>query len=145
MTDQWLSLITPFRDLRYTICYFSELNFDLPKVNSCKNNSSFEIVVMITAIAISYRILQCIRLGYSQGKYFTAPHFANSIKYSLSLISALLSFYYHLDQENRPLFIFWIIISAISTCYSYYWDLVHDWDLLHSNSKNVLLRKYLTF
>lgn len=145
MTDQWLSLITPFRDLRYTICYYTELNFDLPKINSCRNNASFEIVVLITAIAISYRILQCIRLGYSQGKYFTAPHFTNSIKYSLSLISALLSFYYHLEPLNQPLFVFWIIISAVSTCFSYYWDLVHDWDLMQTNNKNFLLRKYLTF
>jgi EXS family len=145
MTDQWLSLITPFRDLRYTICYYNELDFDLPKVNSCKSNTSFEIVVSITIIGLSYRILQCMRLGYSQGKYFTAPHFANTIKYSLSLISALLSFYYNIDNENRPLFIFWIIITAISTCYSYYWDLKYDWDLLQSNNHHFLLRKYLTF
>jgi len=99
MTDQWLSLITPFRDLRYTVCYYNELDFAKPKVNPCRN-ITYEIVVLITTIAISYRILQCIRLGYSQGKYFTAPHFKNSIKYSLSLVSAILSFYYHLDHDN---------------------------------------------
>jgi hypothetical protein len=145
MTDQWLSLITPFRDLRYTICYFNELNFDVPSVNPCKNSSSYEIVVLITTIAISFRILQCIRLGISQGKYFSAPHFTNSIKYSLSLLSSILSFYYNLNSTNQPLFVIWIIITGISTCVSYYWDLKHDWDLLQFDQKNFLLRKYLTF
>ena len=145
MTDQWLSLITPFRDLRYTICYYTELKFDVPSINPCKNNNSFEIVVLIATIAISYRILQCIRLGISQGKYFTAPHFTNSIKYSLSLASAIMSFQYNLDSSSQAFFVMWILVSCISTCVSHYWDLKHDWDLLYFDEKNFLLRKYLTF
>lgn len=31
MTDQWQSLTTPLRDLAYTFCYYSRLDFDKPK------------------------------------------------------------------------------------------------------------------
>ena len=30
MTDQWQSLITPLRDLSYTICYYVRVDFDDP-------------------------------------------------------------------------------------------------------------------
>lgn len=95
------------------------------------------------AVAIGYRILQCIRMGYQEKKFFMTLHMANSIKYLASLITATLSFQYNQGYPN--LLGIWIISSAISTLYSYYWDLKNDWALLEPKSKNWLLRKYLTF
>ena len=31
MTDQWQSLITPLRDVAYTMCYYARLDFDHPE------------------------------------------------------------------------------------------------------------------
>ncbi len=64
MTDQWISLVTPFRDLSYTICYYNQLDFSNPSVNPCKDNSSFTFVMLPVVVAVGYRILQCIRMGY---------------------------------------------------------------------------------
>ena len=36
MTDQWQSLITPMRDVAYTMCYYTRMDFDHPeKENPC--------------------------------------------------------------------------------------------------------------
>jgi hypothetical protein len=39
----------------------------------------------------------------------------------------------------------WLVCAAISTIYSYMWDLKMDWALLEKNDRNPFLRKYLTF
>jgi EXS family len=128
MTDQWISMATPLRDLAYTVCYYTRLDFKTPSVNPCKNNATFEVVSLVVVIALSYRMLQCIRLGISQGNYFCSLNFANTIKYTLSLGAALISYVYNIGYVN--LLWLWIVISAISTFYSYYWDLKNDWSLL---------------
>lgn len=40
MTDQWISMATPLRDLAYTVCYYTRLDFNVISVNPCKNNST---------------------------------------------------------------------------------------------------------
>lgn len=66
----------------------------------------------------------------------------NTIKYFLSLSSAILAYISNRDPE---LIITWITVSTITTLYSYYWDLKMDWNLLECSDKSILLRKYLTF
>jgi len=131
MTDQWISMTTPLRDLAYTACYYGRLDFADPSINPCKNNTRFEVILLVVVIAISYRIMQCIRLGTQEGtfcNFFCSIHFANFIKYSLSLISAIVSYVYNLGY---PDFLWvWVAFSICSTCYSYYWDLKNDWSLL---------------
>ena len=92
-------------------------------------------------IAIPYRILQCIRLGYDNG-YWCKPNMFNTIKYILSLASAILAY---VSNEDEELLMAWITVSIITTMYSYYWDIKMDWNLLECSDRNTLLRKYLTF
>lgn len=70
-TDQLLSLITPFEDLAYTICYYFSLDFtDLEvKNNNCRQPAKVVVFVYATIIFM-YRILQCIRQGYDKKKYW---------------------------------------------------------------------------
>lgn len=143
MTDQWISLSTPSRDLAYTVCYYQSLDFSDLTNNPCKNSSRFEVVALAVVIALSYRILQCIRLGISEGKYFGTKHMVNSLKYVASLTSTITSFLYN-NGSTDYLYI-WIASSIISTLFSYCWDLKMDWDLLTPDSRNPFLRKYLTF
>lgn len=141
MTDQWQSLTTPLRDLAYSICYYTRLDFDKPKQNECKDASTFEVALLVIIIAVTYRILQCLRIGYDQG-WLCQPHMFNTIKYCFSLASAVLAYSYKL---NSSLFPAWLTISIISTIYAYFWDLKMDWALLTPNCRNWLLRKYITF
>lgn len=67
----------------------------------------------------------------------------NTFKYIASLIASVLAYVYNLGYPK--LLGVWIMASAISTIYSYFWDLKYDWGLLEPNAKNWLLRKYLTF
>lgn len=69
-TDQLLSLLTPFQDMVYTICYYSAQDFsDVYAVqNNCKNPA--KIAVFVYGIIIfSYRIFQCMRQGWDKKKY----------------------------------------------------------------------------
>jgi xenotropic and polytropic retrovirus receptor 1 len=143
MTDQWISMATPLRDVAYTACYYTNLNFDLISVNPCKSKNTFEVVLLVVLIVQAYRIMQCIRMGYQEGKYIMTPHMANTLKYILSLASAVISYVYNLGYTH--LLWLWVVISVISTLYSYMYDLKMAWGLLETNSKNWLLRKYLTF
>lgn len=141
MTDQWQSLTTPLRDLSYTICYFTRLDFDVPSVNPCKSATTFEVALLVIIIAVSYRILQCLRMGWDYG-FFCQGHMFNTIKYCLSLLSSVLSYLY---KQYESLLGAWIAVSLASTLYAYVWDLRMDWGLLNLDNKNFLLRKYLTF
>ena len=69
-TDQLLSLLTPFQDMVYTICYYSAQDFsDVYAVqDKCKNPA--KIAVFVYGIIIfSYRIFQCMRQGWDKKKY----------------------------------------------------------------------------
>lgn len=143
MTDQWISMVTPLRDLAYTICYFTSLDFDVIHNNPCKDQSSFQTAIIVVVTVFSIKILQTLRMGYESGKYFMTLHMANGIKFSLALITSIIAYIYNLGYPN--LLGIWIISSLVSTLYAYFWDLKYDWDLLQLDSKNWLLRKYLTF
>lgn len=70
-TDQLLSLITPFEDMVYSVCFYTSLDFTDTKVtnNNCRNPAKIAVFVF-AAIIFCYRILQCIRQGYDKKKYF---------------------------------------------------------------------------
>ena len=145
MTDQWISLSTPLRDLAYTFCYYTRLDFnnkgEVVSVNPCKATSTFEVALLLIIVPLVYRLLQCIRWGIRDG-FWCTDHMFNAIKYGISLCSAVFSYLYKL---NSSLLVGWIVFAAVGTLYSYYWDLKKDWNLLEPNCKNFLLRKYITF
>jgi hypothetical protein len=72
MTDQLVSLITPFKDFAYTICYFIGLTSNTTdgSAKSCNSNGRIEVVFVVAAIAYICRILQCLRQGYDKGSFF---------------------------------------------------------------------------
>lgn len=84
------------------------------------------MALLVIIIAVSYRILQCLRLGWDHG-FFCESHMFNTIKYGLSLGSAVLAYVYKLNSVLLPA---WLAISIISTLYAYVWDLKMDWGLL---------------
>ena len=129
MTDQWQSLTTPLRDMAYTFCYYGRLDFDDVKTNPCTDSSTFEVALLVIVIAVSYRILQCLKLGWDTG-FWLQSHMFNTIKYALSLASGVLSFFVKNNEDKPHLLYIWIVVSAVSTLYAYVWDLTMDWDLI---------------
>lgn len=87
--------------------------------------------------------MQCLKQGYDAPRYINTPPFWNTIKYLLSLLTVILSFLYKLQNDLIAL---WIIFAAISTIYSYVWDLKIDWGLFQNDHPYFkFLRKDLFF
>lgn len=145
MTDQVVSMATPLKDFSYTVCYYTEMNFQSNE-NPCNDNNRVSVVLIVAISALSYRIIQCMRQGYDKGEYFCTPYFLNTMKYATSLITAILAFQYRLQQgQANSILPAWLVFAGISTIYSYAWDIKMDWGLLEKNDRHPLLRKYLTF
>lgn len=142
MTDQLVSMVTPVKDFAYTICYYKDVDFSKTD-NPCKDSNIASVVLIVAVGALSFRMIQCMRQGYDKGEYFGTPFFFNTIKYGLSVVTAVLSFQYRLGVQN--ILPAWLVFAAVSTIYSYIWDLKMDWNLLQSNDRHPFLRKYLTF
>jgi hypothetical protein len=73
-TDQLVSLLTPFQDLIYTVCYFTSLDFADVQVlnNNCKYPAKLGVFIF-GIIVFSYRIMQCMKQGWDKRKYLWEP------------------------------------------------------------------------
>ena len=131
-TDQLVSLANPFSDLVYSICYYT--NLDAIKhaevslrTNPCVDDTRSLVVLIVGTVAYSYRMMQCMKQGWDAVQYINTPPFYNTIKYTLSLITIIMSFIYKLDNNLLAL---WVVFAAVTTVYSYCWDLKMDWGLM---------------
>lgn len=135
-TDQLVSLANPASDFVYTICYYSNLNsikFIEPpesRYNPCVDQTRSVVTLIVGIVAYSFRIIQCIRQGYDSPSYIGTRPFYNTIKYLFSFITVILSFVYKL---NNDLLALWVVFAAISTLYSFVWDLKVDWGLFQND------------
>lgn len=128
LTDQVVSLVTSFKDLAYTICYYTSLDLTIvptTSTNQCSAGANISVVFLVGMMAFVWRMLQCIRQGIAFGAYFSTPFFINTLKYLTSLITLTLSFVY--SSASKDIFPLWCVFSAISTIFSYIWDLKMDW------------------
>jgi hypothetical protein len=62
----------------------------------------------------------------------------------MSILTSVFSYIYIFHQSEVILSL-WVSCAIISTVYSFYWDLKIDWGFLQPNSKNLFLRKELSF
>ena len=136
--NQMCSFIAPMRDMEYTICYYAY--YDAPlwaKREYC--NKTREVYFFIAFVPNFLRILQNIKEIHDSGKLF--PKFFSIINYILSISVALLSFLY----PTYPfLYIFWLILTFISSCCSFTWDIIIDFGFLEKGP-NFPLRKKLYY
>ena len=145
-TDQLVSLFTIFQDLTYTLCYYSKLQFpDSAKVDLSMCSSSATLAAFVFSIVVyTYRIVQCLRIGFFNRSYWKKSEFYNSIKYALSLTTAVLSFRWQKDN-NFSILPAWITFAVITTIFCFFWDVLNDWDLFHLKSHNFLLRDRISY
>jgi hypothetical protein len=128
------SLVGPFRDIEYTACYYTHyFNTFEEKKRLCSNRRP--IVILIGIYPYFIRFLQVIKTMWEKKIIF--PDILNAIKYILSMLVAISSYY------SKTIEIFgktWLLIAAFSSCWSYCWDMKMDYGLLQPGTTNKFLR-----
>ena len=84
--------------------------------------------------------MQVIKTMWEKSIIF--PDILNAIKYTLSILVAISSYY------SKTFEIFektWLLIAAFSSCWSYCWDMKMDYGLIQSGTSNRLLRDQLFY
>ena len=137
--DQMTSLVGPFRDIEYTACYYTHyFNTFEEKKRLC--SSGRPIVILIGIYPYFIRFLQVIKTMWEKNIIF--PDILNAIKYILSMLVAISSYY------SKTIEIFgktWLLIASFSSCWSYCWDMKMDYGLIQNGSVNPGLRNDLFY
>ena len=137
--DQMTSLVGPFRDIEYTVCYYVHYNNTFEeKKRLC--SSRRPIVILIGIYPYVIRFLQVIKTMWEKKIIF--PDILNAIKYILSILVAISSYY------SKTIEIFgktWLLIAGFSSCWSYCWDMKMDYGLLQNGTNNLFLRNDLFY
>ena len=137
--DQMTSLVGPFRDIEYTVCYYTHyFNTYEEKKRLCSNRRP--IVILIGIYPYLIRFMQVIKTMWEKSIIF--PDILNAIKYTLSILVAISSYYsktYEFFEKT------WLLIAVFSSCWSYCWDMKMDYGLIQSGTMNKLLRNELFY
>ncbi|KAK6453994.1 membrane signaling protein [Scheffersomyces xylosifermentans] len=114
---------------------------DRSKNDVCGSSKS-RLMGFFSTLPSIWRFLQCVRRYMDTGDWF--PHLANMVKYAVSALYYILLSVYRIDRlpQNRVTFIVFAIINSL---YAASWDIVMDWSLLQSGSRNKYLRDNLFF
>lgn len=138
-TDQLTSFIGPLRDIEYTFCYISNYKTDVAdKFALC--HSERLTVLFVGMLPNILRVFQCLRLIISSKSFF--PQIINAGKYTFVIVAACLAFY---TKQNSDLYFYWWIVAILSTIYSSFWDIKHDFGFLEPNSSNYPLRTKISY
>ncbi|KAJ2668593.1 protein-ER retention protein, partial [Coemansia sp. RSA 1285] len=104
------------------------------------------IGVLLMAAPYAFRLRQCMDeyLNTPPGSTDSRRHIANAVKYASSFPVIFLSAAQkkmatksatmdsgHTDWALEAAFAMWVASVAFNSLYSFYWDIVFDWDLVH--------------
>ncbi|KAM7268075.1 hypothetical protein ACFE04_010241 [Oxalis oulophora] len=139
VADQFTSEVQAWRNLEFYICYYGWGDFK-KRSNSCQQSDVYETFYYIVAIVPFWiRCLQSLRRMVDEKDKM---QFFNAMKYFLTCVSVALNTAYELNK-GTTIRIFAIVTSVVAVTVNTYWDLVIDWGLLRSDSKNRWLRDKL--
>lgn len=140
------SLTYTMGNISFFFCLYSHhwkgtLPGQIPSQNTCGSDKS-RLMGFFSTLPSIWRFLQCIRRYMDTGDWF--PHLANLMKYTITAIYYITLSIYRIDRktQNRAVF---IVFASMNSIISSIWDIVMDWSLLQSDSKNFLLRDYLFY
>lgn len=138
VTEQLSSFNQPFGDLFYTICYVASNDS-----NYCSTRSPFASTAYILTI-FSYRIIQNLKMWHqntmnkADHKYsFVDPPFIGSFRGLSAFITTLFALFDRLKLFEGT-FTVWLVLSIITTLYSWFIDIRLDWGILSFGSRNCL-------
>ncbi|XP_042004851.1 phosphate transporter PHO1 homolog 9-like [Salvia splendens] len=139
LADQLTSQVQAIRSLLFYLFYYTMGDFTT-RSNVFLNKKSYKALYIVVAIIPSWwRLLQCLRRFYDEKE---KKQGLNALKYLSTIMALAMRTMY--DYKKGA---FWRIMAAstsgVTTIYSTYWDIVHDWGLLQRNTRNPWLREEL--
>lgn len=138
--DVLTSLVKPGIDIAYSLCFlFTGLFLDKTLSdndagNVCLNSFALTRVLtpIISALPLWLRMLQCLRRYHDTHERF--PHMVNAGKYATASSVVLVGvFHASMAKAGGVEQAAWVITLSGSTLYSYFWDVLMDWDLWKKN------------
>jgi hypothetical protein len=150
LADILCSFVRPSIDLGYAGCWLgtgvwlTENNEStVAKYALCQQVTTKYLSPIFSYLPYWIRFLQCLR-KYKETRQ-VLPHIANAAKYFTSMIAitfATLNSFVYNDNWGYMKWT-WIVAIAVSSIYSFIWDVYFDWGLGQWNSKNWFLRDVL--
>ncbi|KAG0057269.1 hypothetical protein BGZ83_000059 [Gryganskiella cystojenkinii] len=122
--DEMNSLVYSMEQFEFAICAYSHSWTDLGNV--C-NTSHLWVTPFFTALPAWFRFVQCLRRYHDTFEWY--PHLLNAGKYFMTLVQLIIyfSFRHYGYQHFR---IAYILISLLTSSYTFSWDVYMDWGLL---------------
>lgn len=146
VTDQFSSLPLFFRDLAYTICFFSYFvqfgdNFDSVKCSTAVPYLVFDI--FFSLVSIVFRVLQCLNLAYhSKDPEDRKFLLLNALKFMMLINSNVWAFVMRFTSWAE--YVWWGSVVVSTACF-YVWDILRDFCLFQKGSKNYPLRDNMAY
>ncbi|KAG0260556.1 hypothetical protein BG011_001829 [Mortierella polycephala] len=123
IADELNSLSYSIEQFEFAMCAYSQQWENLG--TQCVT-SRLWITPFLTALPPWFRLLQCLRRYRDTLEWF--PHLFNAAKYSCSLLNVFVYFSYRF-YGGIGLKLAWIMVSTITSLYTFSWDVYMDWGL----------------
>ncbi|KAG9065305.1 Xenotropic and polytropic retrovirus receptor 1 [Linnemannia hyalina] len=124
IADEMNSLVYSIEQFEFAICAYTHQWNDL--TSTCPMGHMW-ITPFVTALPAWFRFLQCLRRYRDTLEWF--PHLLNAGKYSCSLLQILVYFSFR-HYGGNSLKAAYIVVSLITSSYTFAWDVHMDWGLL---------------
>eukprot|EP00741_Cyanophora_paradoxa_P014705 tig00020816_g14183.t1 len=137
MGDQLTSTVIVATDLVYSVCFYGAYKSSSPADAAELCGASSWWTPVIACIPFWIRMAQCLRRvrdlwGQPKGRN---AQLWNALKYFSSILSvvtyAIYSAFHDVAGVGSAFFAVFILVSIWSTIHKLYWDIHHDWGLIH--------------
>ncbi|BFG16720.1 hypothetical protein CerSpe_029940 [Prunus speciosa] len=140
LADQLTSQMQASRSFVLYICYYGLGEYSR-RQTKCHSHGVYNTLYFIIAVIPFWmRFLQCIR-RFCEEK--DVKHMCNGLKYFSTIVAVIIRTAYELKKGKTSWMVLALICSAVATTMNMYWDIVVDWGLLRTKSKNKYLRDRL--
>jgi len=141
VADVLTSMAKPLVDIGFAWCFFltgdwHRLYFDhksMGRDDTCMHSFFFNRIItpLIISLPLLFRFIQNLRRYHDTGN--RTPHLLNATKYALAhslvLLGAVHPRYSSASDTLDPVKFLWVASFAVSTFYTYFWDVYFDWGL----------------
>eukprot|EP00736_Rhodelphis_marinus_P006340 Rmarinus@m.1259 len=154
--DVLTSMVKPLTSMVYSLCFFFSGEF-LNRVTDDMTDSPYcssdvvwyggVLIPIVSALPLMWRLLQCLRRYLETGKRM--PFIANAFKYAFAHTCIIFGIFHSSLKDNIRGFdvykLLYVMLLAMSTLYTFAWDIKMDWGLLEPGSPWPFLRRRLMF
>jgi hypothetical protein len=135
-------MVTPMRDLDYTLCYYHHfLETGLEHNGECDFRRRFT-AAQASIIPYVLKCMQYVTRARDKGKFWGTDEMWNFFKTTTSMTVGILAYMTRLDSGFKYM---WICVAAFCSCIEYWWDLKKDFLFFEAGSQNRFLRNDLGY